>query len=82
MEKSQMEEEDLKGLRTLNEEFVKTRMRLSDIIVTQSRLEKDKASLILDIENKASQLSQLQAGLETKYGRKNVNLETGVLSEV
>ena len=76
-----METEDLKELRTLNEEFVKTRMRLSDVIVTQSRLEKDKASLILDIESKAAKLSQIQAGLETKYGRKNVNLDTGVLSE-
>jgi len=76
-----MEEEDLKQLRTLNEEFIKTRMKLSDIVVTQTRLEKDKVALISDIENKAAQLSQIQAGLETKYGRKNVNLETGVLSE-
>ena len=77
-----MDEEDLKQLRTLNEEFIKTRMKLSDIVVTQSRLEKDRLALISDIENKAAQLSQIQAGLETKYGKKNVNLETGVLSEV
>ena len=77
-----METEDLKELRTLNEEFVKTRMRLSDVIVTLSRLEKDKVALITDIENKAANLSQIQAGLEAKYGKKNVNLETGVLTEV
>ena len=62
-----MEEEDLKQLRTLNEEFIKTRVKLSDIVVTQSRLEKDRVALILDIENKAAKLSQIQAGLEEKY---------------
>ena len=82
MEKPKMEEEDLAQLRNLNEEFIKTRMKLSDIVVTLSRLEKDRVSMIADIENKAAQLSQIQAGLESKYGKRNVNLETGVLTEV
>lgn len=77
-----MDKEDLQELRTLNEEFIKTRMQLSDVVVTLNRLEKDRTTLITDIENKAANLNQVQAGLEEKYGNKNVNLETGVLSEV
>ncbi len=76
-----MNEEDLQELRELQKNFTIARLRLSDLVVTQKRLESDKVGLIADIENKAAKFSQYQAGLEEKYGKRNVNLETGVLSE-
>ena len=79
---NKMTQEEVKELRSLNEDVYKSLLEIGDISAGMSRLEKAKQTALFSHETCRHKLKSKQEELIDIYGEINVNLGTGELTPV
>lgn len=76
MEKK-LTQEELENFRTARNRFLDLRESLADIVINQERLENQRKSTLINIEQSYDEFQKIQNSIVEKYGTGNINLQTG-----
>ena len=76
MEKK-LTQEELENFRNSRSRFLDLRESLADIVINQERLENQRKSTLINIEQSYDEFQKIQNEIVEKYGSGNINLQTG-----
>lgn len=69
--------EELENFRNSRSRFLDFRESLADIVINQERLENQRKSTLINIEQSYDEFQKIQNEIVEKYGSGNINLQTG-----
>jgi hypothetical protein len=69
--------EELENFRNSRSRFLDFRESLADIVINQERLESQRKSTLINIEQSYNEFQKIQNEIVEKYGPGNINLQTG-----
>jgi hypothetical protein len=69
--------EELENFRNSRSRFLDLRESLADIVINQERLESQRKSTLINIEQSYDEFQKIQNEIVEKYGPGNINLQTG-----
>jgi hypothetical protein len=69
--------EELENFRNSRSRFLDLRESLADIVINQERLESQRKSTLINIEQSYDEFQKIQNEIVEKYGSGNINLQTG-----
>lgn len=69
--------EELENFRNSRSRFLDLRESLADIVINQERLENQRKSTLINIEQSYDEFQKIQNEIVEKYGSGNINLQTG-----
>lgn len=69
--------EELENFRNSRSRFLDLRESLADIVINQERLDSQRKSTLINIEQSYDEFQKIQNEIVEKYGSGNINLQTG-----